>query len=107
MQHAYEHTEYYHALFDEYDFNPYKIKGAEDLEKLPVLTKETLINDLDKMAADDIEDVYSVATGGTTGKSVKVFMEKMPFIKNGLLYIITGQNLDMIIKQADWLHSAV
>lgn len=76
LQHAYEHTEYYHALFDKYDFNPYKIMCVEDLKKLPVLTKETLINNLDKIAADDIEDVYSVATGGTTGKPVKVFMEK-------------------------------
>lgn len=76
LQHAYEHTEYYHALFDEYDFNPYKIKSAEDLKRLPVLTKQTLINALDKLTADDIGNTYIVTTGGTSGDPVKVFMEK-------------------------------
>lgn len=74
--HAYEHTVYYRELFDEYHFNPYQFEHIEDLQKLPILTKEVLKTRLDDLIADDIGDYYQVTTGGSSGEPTKVQMEK-------------------------------
>lgn len=76
LQHAYEHTTYYHQLFDDYQFNPKEVKSVEELQRLPVLTKEILKEKLSDLMADDIEDFYLVTTGGSTGEPTKVQMEK-------------------------------
>lgn len=76
LQHAYDHTVYYHQLFDEYSINPCTIGCIEDLQRLPVLTKEILKSRLDDLMADDITDYYMVTTGGSSGEPTKVQMEK-------------------------------
>lgn len=76
LRHAYEQTEYYRAVFDKCGFDPYQMQSIEDLGRLPVLTKETVIRDLDRLTAEDLENAYAVTTGGTSGKPVKVMMEK-------------------------------
>ena len=74
--HAYEHTAYYKELFDRQHFTPEMISSAEDLSKLPVLTKEILKEHYAELQADDIDDFYEVSTGGTTGAPTHVLMER-------------------------------
>ena len=74
--HAYEHTTYYHELFDLYKFEPYKVEAIEELEKLPVLRKDVFKVRFPDFLADDIDDSYLVTTGGTSGEPTKVQMEK-------------------------------
>ena len=76
LEHAYNHTVYYHRLLDEYHLDPSKFEKVEDLQKLPILTKEILKARLDDLMADDIDDFYLVTTGGSTGTPTKVQMEK-------------------------------
>lgn len=76
LKHAYNHSKYYHYLFDKYKITPQEIKGIEDLQKLPILTKETLKLNLEDIVADDVEDSYVVTTGGTTGEPIKVMMAR-------------------------------
>lgn len=73
--HAYDHTKYYHKLFDDSGFSPNKIKSVDDIKNIPILTKKLLNEHFDDIQADDIDDYYTVTTGGTTGKPTKVFME--------------------------------
>ncbi len=76
VQHAYYHTKYYHDLFDKAGFDCNSINSVEDLQKIPVLTKEILKNNLEDLLADDLDNYYLVTTGGTSGEPVKVYMEK-------------------------------
>lgn len=76
LEHAYKHSPYYKKAFDECAFNPALMTGIEDMQALPVLTKQILRESLDEIVSGDITDFYEVSTGGTTGKPVKLLMEK-------------------------------
>lgn len=76
LRHAYDHTVYYHQLFEEYGLNPGTFECVEDLQKLPILTKDILKSRLDDLMADDIDDFYMVTTGGSSGEPTKLQMEK-------------------------------
>lgn len=74
--HAYEHTVYYRKLFDAAGFDPYGFQTTEELEKLPLLTKEAIAENCNDLQADDIFDFYVGETGGSTGKPVRVLLER-------------------------------
>lgn len=74
--HAYEHTVYYHRLFDEIGIDIYRDFSFDMLKQIPTLTKKELKNHFEEILADDITDSYLVTTGGTTGEPTRVQMEK-------------------------------
>lgn len=74
--HAYEHTGYYHRIFDEAGIDVYKECSYDAFNQIPLLTKEDLKSHLGEMLADDIDDSYLVTTGGTTGEPTRVQMER-------------------------------
>lgn len=76
LLHAYEHTPYYKRLFDGVGFNPYDFCDVSELAKIPVLTKELIIQNFDDLQADDIDDYYSATTGGSTGTPLKVNLDR-------------------------------
>ena len=43
VEFAYKNVPYYHKLFNDLKLSPNDIKKVEDLEKLPILTKETIM----------------------------------------------------------------
>lgn len=73
---AYEHTPYYHRIFDEIQFNPHTFNSLKQFEKIPVLTKEILQKEYADLAADNVTNYYEVTTGGTSGKPTRVLMDK-------------------------------
>ncbi len=81
LKHAYEHSNYYHALFDENDFSFESLKDISDIQRLPLLTKELLKEHLSEIVTDDNRDYYTVTTGGTTGEPTKVLMSKSAIFK--------------------------
>ena len=76
LVHAYEHTSYYRKLFDEIGFDVYSFSEKDDIKKIPLLTKEIIIEHFDDIQADDISDFYSATTGGSTGTPLKIYLEK-------------------------------
>ncbi len=76
LTHAYCHTAYYRELMDSIGFKPESVNSPEALKRLPVLTKELLKENYEKLKADDIDNFYDVRTGGTTGEPTHVLMEK-------------------------------
>ena len=42
LRHAYENTAYYHRMFKNLGLKPDDIKSSDDLQKLPILTKEAI-----------------------------------------------------------------
>lgn len=78
VKHAYEHTTYYKELFDSLGLKPSDIQCAEDLKKLPIITKEIAIANYDKIVPDNILSIphRKRKTGGTTGEPMHYLMDE-------------------------------
>jgi phenylacetate-coenzyme A ligase PaaK-like adenylate-forming protein len=73
IEHCYHHVPYYRGIMDERDLRPTDIQSAEDLPKLPVLTKEIVRANWQKLRADNIADTdtFVATTGGSTGEPMR------------------------------------
>ncbi len=79
--HAYNETEYYHKLFDECHFDPFSINSVDEIQRLPILTREDIKHFSPQLEAKDVYDYYSVSTGGTSGGAIDVSMSKNAIYK--------------------------
>ena len=73
IQHCYAHVPYYRNLFDSLWLKPDDIKNRQDLQKLPVLTKQMIRDHYDELVAENIAEYKSMngSTGGSTGTPLK------------------------------------
>ena len=78
LKHAYENTAYYHRMFKKLKLKPDDIKSSDDLQKLPILTKEHIRNNLDDLTAKNYskQKLVPSATGGSTGEPMRFFIDK-------------------------------
>ncbi|MBF4475244.1 phenylacetate--CoA ligase family protein [Methanobacterium formicicum] len=78
LNHAYVNVPYYARIFDERGIKPSDIQSIEDLNLLPILTKEIIkdnINDLKSTSLPENKLEY-VTTGGSTGDPMGFYYEK-------------------------------
>ena len=75
---AYHNVPYYHKLFDNLKLNVDDIKKIEDLEKLPILTKEIIKNNWEEFKPANLDKMkyYNNATGGSTGTPFRYRLHK-------------------------------
>jgi len=73
---GYEHTRYYKKLFDQCGFDVYNFKDTEEMKKIPLLTRTDIDANFDELQADDISDYYLSMSGGSSGTSLKVLLDK-------------------------------
>lgn len=75
--HAYDTTEYYRRIFDEYKFNPRKYDNPGNLKKLPLLSKDDIRTHIDGMVSNKFspDELHSSETGGTTGVKMKFYRD--------------------------------
>jgi len=78
LRHAYENVAYYHRVFNQLGLRPGDIKSTGDLQQLPILTKDTIRNNLDDLVARNYprQKVYPGATGGSTGEPLRFFVDR-------------------------------
>ena len=79
IQHCYDNVPYYTKLFNRLNLKPADIQYREDLQKLPVLTKQMVrdnYNDLISLDANK-RHYQKGSTGGSTGTPLK-FMKDIP-----------------------------
>lgn len=76
--HAYEHTVYYKELFDQLNLKPDDIQTAEDLKKLPIITKDIIRKRFDDLVPDNVNSLphREDSTGGTTGNPMKYYVSE-------------------------------
>lgn len=69
VKHAYEHTVYYKRQFDSLGIKPEDIQTIEDLQKLPVIRKQDVIDHFEELKADNASQYKHrlCHTGGSTG----------------------------------------
>lgn len=79
IKHAYRQVPYYREMFDRLGIDPGDIQRVEDLQRLPVLTKDTIRRNLhfDLMSAShDKRQMLPVSTSGSTGEPLTLYVEK-------------------------------
>jgi len=79
LKHAYLHTNYYKPLFQECSVSFGDLANPTvALEKLPVLTKDDISQNMNDMFADNIprEQIIQDSTGGSTGTPLVFFRDK-------------------------------
>lgn len=73
---AYENVPYYNNIFDTIKFDPYNFNDLKEMEKIPILTKEEVVRNQEKLFSKKNIDYYITNTGGTTGKSLDIVLDK-------------------------------
>lgn len=79
INYAYNNSKFYHELYK--DINISEIKTAEDLKKLPIVTKEMIRNNINDVITIKPKNAVEGHTGGTTGKSLVVLYTKEDMMK--------------------------
>jgi len=79
VEHAYRHVPYYREKMKELGVVPKDIQSAEDLHKLPMLTKADIRQNLyfDLMSDNhDKNEILRVTTSGSTGEPLVIFCDR-------------------------------
>jgi len=78
VTHAYNNVEYYHTLFDRIGIKPADIRHREDLEKIPLISREDLQNNSRIFMSKDISvrKVFKMHTSGTTGIALQHVLDR-------------------------------
>ena len=78
VRHAYDHTAYYHQLFDRLGITPDDIHGRRDLRKIPIITKEIVNENYENLIPDNLSSFrYRLSrSGGTTGIPMQYYCDE-------------------------------
>jgi phenylacetate-CoA ligase len=78
VRHAYENVPYYRERWKSLKLSPDDIRSREDLPKLPVLTKEDVRQNFDRLVSQTAPkgDLLFRHTSGTTGKALHFYVTK-------------------------------
>jgi phenylacetate-CoA ligase len=78
VEHAYRHVPYYRRSFDAASVRPEDIRRLEDIERLPLLTKEDVQQHRDELVATDAPARLRLymTTGGSTGIPVGFYLQR-------------------------------
>jgi phenylacetate-CoA ligase len=74
ITHCYKNVPYYRSVMEERRIKPKEIRCAEDLDRLPVLTKDIVRAHTNELLANNASDMTTTwtRTGGTTGERIQV-----------------------------------
>jgi phenylacetate-CoA ligase len=75
---AYRHTPFYRHLFDKHKVSPFDIKTMNDLNRLPIITKDDIRQYKDEIISRryDIDRCYRSHTSGSTGEPTWTFYDR-------------------------------
>ncbi len=76
IRHSYDTVPYYRELFDSLGLVPDDIRSVDDLKKLPVLDKVTLVRRCDDLVSSKRYKLKEYSSGGSTGFLVTVKKDK-------------------------------
>src|SRR5450631_721380 len=81
--HSFENVPYYTELFKSINFNPEKVNSFDDIKVIPLLTKDLIRSNFEKLkSVNKIRGgSYSTTTSGSTGEPLKVFLDYDSFFR--------------------------
>jgi len=65
---------YYRELFRSLDFDPRRTGAVSDLARLPLLTKDTIRREFDRLKSDGPEAMKLSSTTGSTGDALRFYI---------------------------------
>jgi phenylacetate-CoA ligase len=77
LAYCYENVSYYRDIFIENKWDPRDFKTVEDLKNFPVLTKKIIIENRDRLIADNrrLDRAYPITTSGSSGDKLEFFVD--------------------------------
>ena len=89
VKHCYESVEYYNKIFNESGVHYKNIKRLDDLKKIPILDKETVLQNYEQFIAKNISrrQMVTAHTSGTTGSAKGVLLSNEGIIASSLQLI--------------------
>jgi phenylacetate-CoA ligase len=87
LVYAGDNVPYYHRLFRILNFDPSAFRDLEELQQLPVLTKETIKEHYDELVSSRIRRIPHIeeTTGGSTGTPMKYLVSQRDRMMGGAL----------------------
>ncbi|MBD3367982.1 MAG: AMP-binding protein [Candidatus Eisenbacteria bacterium] len=84
VRHAYETVPYYRDVMDDEGLVPADVTCVDDLSKLPLLTRETVIREREGLVSTAVNRgrLRFAATSGTTGYPVSVYWDRRVIVMN-------------------------
>lgn len=78
IQHCYEHVPYYRRVMEERKLVPNDFRKAADLEKLPILTRQTMAENSEDLIARNYKKSKLIVgyTSGTTANPIRIVWDK-------------------------------
>lgn len=78
LRYAFDNVPYYTELFKRNNLSIDDIKTIKDLRKIPILTKEDIVRNLDKLISRKVNKKYLelVCTSGSTGKPMQFYRDR-------------------------------
>jgi phenylacetate-CoA ligase len=78
LQHANENVPFYHKMFKKLNFKPEYVRSVNDLNTLPILTKEIVNKNFNELYARNYpnEDFILSSTGGSTAAPMKFYIDR-------------------------------
>ena len=78
INHAYHNVPYYHNLFRELKLKPDDFKNIQNIKKIPILTKDTIVKNFDQLKAINFSSKKFInsSTGGSTGKPLNFLIDR-------------------------------
>lgn len=78
IEHAYSFVPYYRDLFDSVGLKPGDIQRLSDLNNIPILTREILRSEFERMKATNCRAFHpqALCTSGTTGQRIQFLVDK-------------------------------
>jgi phenylacetate-CoA ligase len=87
ISYAYERVPYYKQVFDKQKVNPGQIRCFEDMERIPILTKEEVRSNFPRLLPRQAGKAYDWSnTSGTTGKPFRILYSKQLATLIGAIY---------------------
>lgn len=77
LSYCYDNVPYYRDIFIENKWDPRDFKTVEDLKNFPVLTKKIIIENRDRLIADNrkLDRAYPITTSGSSGDKLEFFVD--------------------------------
>jgi phenylacetate-CoA ligase len=78
LKHANDNVPFYYEMFKKLNFDPEYVTSVEDLNKLPILTKEIVNKNFNELYARNYskEDFILSRTGGSTAAPMKFYIDQ-------------------------------
>lgn len=105
LTHCHNHVPYYKKLFADYEFNT-NIQSFEDLKKIPLLTKEIILENFDDLISQNYNGKKILfKTSGSSGKRLQFYGEDSMYKKEAayISHSFKSHGVDLYNDWSIWL----